>query len=133
CQAFYRARGEVISVGEALARMAAYFRVVYREEVELRKKRISLARREVMGRAGGFCSVPGCTRTAVHDHHIRFRSQGGSDEVANRTACCAAHHLRSVHRGAVRVSGRAGERLEWEFANGESFVTTGEDDIERTN
>jgi len=131
CQRLFRSRGEFISAGEALARMADHFTEVWREEVEREKKRHSKRRRAVMGRNGGLCSFPGCTRPAEHDHHLRYQSQGGSDEASNRMPACAAHHLRSVHRGWSTVSGRAGVRLEWEFGSGERFVTTGDDDVER--
>jgi hypothetical protein len=133
CQKMHRARGEPLSSGEALARMADHFVATWAGLVEQYKRSQPKRRREVLGRAGGFCAVPGCTRTAMHDHHVEFRSRGGSNESANRTGLCVAHHLRSVHRGFVRVTGRAGERLGWEFGNGESFVTNGEDDIEKLN
>jgi len=131
CQEMVRAKGEEIASGEALARMADHFVITWAPLVEKYKKSQSKGRLEVLGRHGGFCAVPGCTRTAVHDHHIEFRSRGGSHELSNRSGQCAAHHHRSIHGGFMRVSGRAVERLEWEFGSGEKFVTIGEDDIER--
>jgi hypothetical protein len=60
--------------------------------------------------------VPGCTSYRnLHDHHIRFRSAGGSDELANRTTLCAWHHLRGVHAGIVRCTGRAPHALRFEL------------------
>jgi len=38
-----------------------------------------------------------------------------------------AHHLRVIHGGFATVRGVAGERLEWEFGNGERFGTVGAD------
>jgi hypothetical protein len=40
---------------------------------------------------------------------------GGSEALANRTTLCAWHHLRGVHRGVVRVTGRAPGRLRFEL------------------
>jgi hypothetical protein len=131
CQRMYRERGESISAGEALARMADYATAVWREEVKRERRRHQRKRREVMGRNGGYCAFPGCTRPAEHDHHVRYRSRGGSDDASNRIPLCAAHHLRSIHRGWAEVSGRAGERLTWRFGSGERFVTLGDDDVVR--
>jgi hypothetical protein len=62
------------------------------------------------------CTVPGCrSYRNLHDHHVVFRSAGGSDELANRTTVCAWHHLRGVHRGLVRIRGRAPGRLRFEL------------------
>ena len=48
----------------------------------------------VYERDGWRCTVPGCTSYRnLHDHHIQFRSAGGSDELSNRTTLCVAHHL----------------------------------------
>jgi hypothetical protein len=70
----------------------------------------------VFERDGWRCTVPGCSSYRnLHDHHIRFRSAGGSDEIANRTTLCAWHHHRGVHAGRVRVRGRAPEGLRVEL------------------
>jgi hypothetical protein len=47
----------------------------------------------------------------LHAHHVHFRSAGGRDEPANRVTLCAFHHLRGVHAGLIRCSGRAPDRL----------------------
>jgi hypothetical protein len=63
---------------------------------------------QVFHRDGWRCTVPGCTSYRnLHDHHIVFRSAGGSDELANRTTLCAWHHLRGVHAARVRCTGTA--------------------------
>ena len=49
------------------------------------------------------------------DHHIRFRSAGGSDEPANRVTLCAFHHLRGVHAARVRCVGRAPDGISWQL------------------
>jgi hypothetical protein len=70
----------------------------------------------VFERDGWRCTVPGCTSYRnLHDHHIRFRSAGGSDHFSNRTTLCAAHHLRGVHTGLIRIRGCAPEGLRFEL------------------
>jgi hypothetical protein len=70
----------------------------------------------VFARDGWRCAVPGCTSYRnLHDHHVCFRSAGGSNALANRVTLCAGHHLRGVHAGVVRISGRAPERLRFEL------------------
>jgi hypothetical protein len=73
-------------------------------------------RHRVFERDGWRCAVPGCTSMQnLHDHHIRFRSAGGSNEPANRVTLCAFHHLRGVHAGRLRCVGRAPDRITWEL------------------
>jgi hypothetical protein len=50
----------------------------------------------------------------LEDHHIVFRSNGGSDDLSNRTAVCRGHH-KLIHEGIVRVTGRAPDDLIWEM------------------
>ena len=64
---------------------------------------------------GWVCQVPGCSRAADDGHHVKFRSQGGSDELKNRTSLCAGHHLRGVHMGWIRVEGEAPDGLRWQL------------------
>jgi hypothetical protein len=72
------------------------------------------ARHRVLARDGWRCAVPGCSSMQnLHDHHIRFRSAGGSDALENRAALCAFHHLRGVHAGRLRCTGRAPGGLTW--------------------
>ncbi len=76
----------------------------------------------VIERDGYRCAVPGCTsRRNLHDHHIAFRSAGGSDAPENRISLCAFHHHRCLHAGLLRVLGRAPGELVFELglrANG---------------
>lgn len=66
----------------------------------------------IFARDGWRCVIPGCTSMRnLHDHHIVFRSTGGSDDGQNRVTLCAFHHLRGVHRGTVRCTGQAPDRL----------------------
>jgi hypothetical protein len=70
----------------------------------------------VFERDGYRCTVPGCTaQRNLHAHHVLFRSRGGRDDLANLVTLCAAHHQRGVHRGVVRISGRAPEALVFEL------------------
>jgi hypothetical protein len=70
----------------------------------------------VFERDGWRCTVPGCTSYRnLHDHYIHYRSAGGSDDLSNRTTLCAAHHLRGVHAGIIRIRGRAPDGLRFEF------------------
>ena len=70
----------------------------------------------VIERDGYRCAVPGCTsRQNLHDHHLRFRSAGGSDEPGNRIALCAFHHQRCLHVGFMRIRGHAPDGLVFEL------------------
>ena len=70
----------------------------------------------VVERDGYCCAVPGCTlRRNLHDHHLRFRSAGGSDAPGNRVALCAFHHQRCLHVGFMRIRGRAPDGLVFEL------------------
>jgi hypothetical protein len=74
------------------------------------------ARHRVFARDGWRCATPGCTSLQnLHDHHVRFRSAGGGDEMDNRITLCAFHHLRGVHAGLLRCVGRAPDGLRWEL------------------
>jgi hypothetical protein len=61
------------------------------------------------------CTVPGCTNRCGSAHHVRFRSRGGSDDPSNLTFPCPVHHLEIIHRGYIRVSGRAPDQLVFEM------------------
>jgi hypothetical protein len=73
-------------------------------------------RDRVFERDGWLCTVPGCTSMRnLHSHHIIFRSAGGAHGPANRTSLCAFHHLRGVHAGRLRCTGRAPDGLTWQI------------------
>jgi 5-methylcytosine-specific restriction endonuclease McrA len=58
--------------------------------------------------------APGCTsRRNLEEHHVRYRSRGGSDDESNRVVLCRFHHQQGEHGGAVRVRGRAPLGLTW--------------------
>jgi hypothetical protein len=66
----------------------------------------------VLARDGFRCTAPGCTGCAqLEDHHLTFKSRGGSDHLQNRTTLCAAHHRHGIHRGSVQLGGDAPDHL----------------------
>jgi hypothetical protein len=70
----------------------------------------------VIERDGYRCAVPGCTsRRSLHDHHVTFRSAGGSDAAENRVTLCAFHHQRCLHAGRLGVKGCAPDALLFEL------------------
>lgn len=74
------------------------------------------AAHRVFARDGWRCTAPGCSSyRALHDHHIVFRSAGGSNDLDNRATLCVWHHLRGVHAGVVRRVGKAPHALRFEL------------------
>jgi hypothetical protein len=68
---------------------------------------------KVRARDGWRCSVPGCSHHAVHSHHIEFLSRGGARrDPANQAGLCAFHHA-AIHKGYMRLTGSAPDRLVW--------------------
>jgi hypothetical protein len=67
---------------------------------------------------GWRCAAPGCRSMGtgrLHLHHIIPRAEGGPDDPSNLLPLCAAHHLRLIHEGLVRCSGRAPDGVVWEM------------------
>jgi hypothetical protein len=107
-----RRTGRCATRGEALDAMLDH---AFAEWQPRRTRRERRAQR-IYERDGWRCTVPGCTSYRnLQDHHIVFRSQGGSNGPANRTTLCAWHHLRGVHAGRVRCTGRAPDALHSEL------------------
>jgi len=48
-----------------------------------------------------------CGKKAVDIHHIKFRSQGGKDEIENLVGLCRLHHERAhsgeLHRDVLQA------------------------------
>jgi len=65
----------------------------------------------VILRDGALCRIPGCSRPADHVRHLIPRWACGPLEPWNELSLCAIHHLRGVHGGSVRVTGRAPDGL----------------------
>jgi hypothetical protein len=116
--------GRWLSPGACLLELARHFKKVWEGTVNERSTPERRARRR-----DEYCQVPGCSRLATHGHHIVPVSRGGTDDPWNIVGVCAAHHLHCIHRGWVRVSGRAPDHLVWELgvfpeadaARGEEF------------
>jgi 5-methylcytosine-specific restriction endonuclease McrA len=113
-QAAFRAvravEGRLLYDGTCLVRVARHFIETWESHVKEARTRSQKVRERDLGR----CQAPGCSRRAVHAHHIIPRSHGGSDEPENLVGICACHHLRGIHGGYIRVSGRAPDQLVWE-------------------
>ena len=109
-----------ISLGMCLVEMAAHFVAVWKAHV----KEKMTQRSRIFARDGHRCRVPGCSRPAVHQHHIEFSSQGGSNDDSNKLSLCAAHHLFGIHDGRMRVTGEAPDKLVWEFGLRRSWAET---------
>jgi hypothetical protein len=114
-QASFRAvravEGRLLDDGACLVRVARHFvDVDHAHARQTRRTRSQRIRERDLHR----CQVPGCSRRAVHSHHVVPRSRGGSDDPTNLVALCAFHHLRGVHGGFMRVRGTAPDALSWE-------------------
>ena len=105
-----RETGRLPTRGEALGAMLEHVLAEWRvDDVKVQR------RHAIFARDAWRCVVPGCTSMRnLQDHHIVFRSAGGSDEPSNRVTLCAWHHLRGVHQGIVRITGHAPDRLRFE-------------------
>jgi hypothetical protein len=111
CRAVRHREERWMGPAECLGAMCDHFIEAWES---IRERRMTPQRRAIE-RDHGFCQVPGCSRAAVHAHHITWRSRGGTDELENLVSLCAAHHLYGIHAGYIRVSGRAPDELVWEF------------------
>jgi len=122
-----------LSEGEAQARIGDHFVSVH--EVRLNRAEWRNAwEKGVLMRHGGLCAVPGCTRAARDNHHLRLQSHGGPDVAWNCVAVCWFHHKRCIHNGLLIVRGRGGEYLIWKFVDATltpwaEFETVGDDEV----
>jgi Holliday junction resolvase RuvA-like protein len=72
-------------------------------------------RRQVLARDHHGCTVPGCRAARNLDvHHIRFRSDGGGNELSNLLTLCSGHHA-LVHAGQILIRGEAPHALEFSW------------------
>ncbi|MHB2018044.1 MAG: 13E12 repeat family protein [Candidatus Xenobia bacterium] len=59
-------------------------------------------------RDGWHCSVPVCScRRTLEEHHIVYRSHGGSNKPPNLITSCYGHHHHGVHEGRIEIRGEA--------------------------
>jgi hypothetical protein len=110
CRAAREVAGRWLTPEECLVRVAEHFIATWKGALKVRRTR----GQKVLER-DGWCTVPGCSRPSMQSHHVVFRSRGGSNDPTNQTGMCAAHHLHCLHRGWIRVSGRAPDALVWEM------------------
>jgi len=101
--------GCLLPDGACLVRVAGHFVETWRPHV----KRSATRGQRIRARDRGRCQVPGCSRAAVHAHHVDARAHGGGDHEANLVGLCAFHHLRAIHGGYMRVRGAAPDALVW--------------------
>ena len=104
------AEGRLLDDGRCLVCLARHFGDIWRPHAKKARTLSQKVRERDLGR----CQVPGCSRRAVHAHHVERRSRGGLDVAENLVALCACHHLRGIHGGYIRVWGRAPDALVWE-------------------
>ena len=88
-----------LGAGECLVTLAEHFVETWRKEV----KQANTLQRRIRARDRHFCQVPGCSRAAVHAHHVKPRSQGGSDDPENLISLCAL--CRARHNAHYAGSG----------------------------
>ncbi|MHB2019586.1 MAG: HNH endonuclease, partial [Candidatus Xenobia bacterium] len=109
CSVLKRLTDQTPTPKQALAVLASYFNHEYAAEARQSAKQYPIQERD-----GWRCQVPHCTRRrALHAHHIIYKSHGGPDAPWNRISLCLVHHLRAVHMGHIRITGRAPDRLTW--------------------
>jgi len=79
---------------------------------------------EIYVRDGWRCTAPGCTsRRNLEDHHLRYRSQGGGDDPANRICLCRFHHQRGEHGGLASCRGEAPIAVVWRLGRRDTTPT----------
>ena len=74
------------------------------------EKQMRDCRRAVKARDHGRCVIAGCRQSAVHLHHIVYRSRGGKYHTANCCSLCVTHH-QMVHAALIQITGNADKRL----------------------
>jgi hypothetical protein len=88
-QAAFRAvrasEGRLLDDGRCLVRVARHFIEEWKPHV---RKARTLSQR-IRERDLGRCQVPGCSRRAVHAHHVDPRCRGGADTPDNLVALCS--------------------------------------------
>jgi hypothetical protein len=78
-------------------------------------------RRQVIRRARGRCSVPGCrSATFLAVHHLKLLSEGGDHDPALLTPLCEAHHHR-LHDGLLLIEGDSVANARFFHADGTEY------------
>jgi hypothetical protein len=61
------------------------------------------AKHRAIERDAWICQMPHCrSRAPLHEHHVKFRSAGGSDELSNLVTLCMPCHA-MLHAGHVVI------------------------------
>jgi 5-methylcytosine-specific restriction endonuclease McrA len=72
--------------------------------------------KKILERDRYLCQVPACPkRCTCEAHHMRPRSQGGSNKLTNIVTLCHTDHQDVIHAGYAKVSGEAPQALRWEL------------------
>lgn len=103
--------GRLLDDGRCLVEVARHFAAAWRAHVRRARTPSQRVRERDLGRS----QAPGCSRRAVHAHHVVPRSRGGGDEPGNLVSLCACHHLLGIHGGYLAVRGEAPDGLVWEL------------------
>jgi len=107
CAAVRAEAGTVLSDADVVRRMLQHLLEVHVTEEVLTQAR----RHRAIERDGWTCQMPHCRSNGpFHEHHRRFRSAGGSDQVSNLVTLCAPCHA-MLHAGHVTVLGEAPDGL----------------------
>lgn len=78
-------------------------------------------RRQVVGRHGGQCAVPGCrSRNHLDVHHVIPRSEGGTHDPDTLALLCYGHHKRH-HDGYLIIDGQQSTGFNFRHADGTPF------------
>ena len=78
-------------------------------------------RRRVLRRDAGRCRVPGCRNaTYVDVHHLRPRSENGTNDLDNLVTLCGAHHL-AIHEGRILTEGTPSTTVTFRHADGTPY------------
>ncbi len=73
----------------------------------------------IYSRDGWRCSAPACTsRRNLEEHHIVYRSGGGSNKPSNLVTLCRFHHQHGEHGDLLRCRGRAPLGILWWMGRG---------------
>lgn len=84
-------------------------------------------RRQVLGRDGHFCAVPGCgNRGGLMAHHVIHRANGGRTIPVNEISVCPSCHG-LIHEGLLHVEGAAPHGLKWSAADGTPLEASAEE------
>lgn len=107
-----RLEGEALDDWQCVARLIDHFRTTWAVRSDPQWQR----RYRTHERDGWRCRVPGCSsRRNLQEHHVHYRSHGGSDDPGNLVSLCVTHHQKILHQGRLRVHRLPEGLLAWEL------------------